>query len=85
MEQYWQVINLDKRQTLGHWGKLGECLFDGLPNTLVLLLEQDATNSSAIPPKKTWAGDWLEIILSTLVIITRVSQLECLPPRNRRS
>jgi hypothetical protein len=60
MGQYWQVINLDKRQTRGHWGKLGECLLDGSPNTLVPLLKQDATDhsrSSAIPPEKTWAAD----------------------------
>ena len=60
MGQYWQVINLDKCQTRGHWGKLGECLFDGSPNILVPLLKQDVTNhshSSAIPPEKTWAAD----------------------------
>ena len=57
MGQYWQVINLDKRQTQGHWGKLGECLFDGLPSTLIPLLRRDVTNSSAIPPEKTWAAD----------------------------
>lgn len=63
MGQYWQVINLDKRQTQGHWGKLGECLFDDSPNTLVPFLKQaidtapNATNSSEIPFEKTWAGD----------------------------
>lgn len=35
MGQYWQVINLDKRQTMGFWGKLGECLFDGSPGRLI--------------------------------------------------
>jgi len=35
MGQYWKVVNLDKRQTHGHWGKLGECLFDGTPSYLV--------------------------------------------------
>jgi len=66
MGQYWQVANLDKRQTpsKGHWGKLGECLFDGSPDVLVPLLKQPfdadphATNSdSALPPDQSWAGD----------------------------
>ncbi|KAJ7119851.1 hypothetical protein C8R44DRAFT_878237 [Mycena epipterygia] len=34
MGQDWQIINLDKRATHGHWGKLGECLFDGSPTLL---------------------------------------------------
>ena len=38
-------------------GTLGKAWRMSLPNTLVPLLEQDATNSSAIPPEKTWAGD----------------------------
>ena len=66
MGQYWQVLNLVKRQipSKGHWGKLGECLFNGSPDTLVPLLKQPfdadphATNSnSALPPEKSWAGD----------------------------
>ena len=66
MGQYWQVVNLDKRETpsVGHWGKLGECLFDSSPDVLVPLLKQPfdedphATNSdSALPPEQSWAGD----------------------------
>ncbi|KAJ7670592.1 hypothetical protein DFH06DRAFT_1178568 [Mycena polygramma] len=29
MGQYWMIVNLDKRQTYGRWGKLGEFFFDG--------------------------------------------------------
>ena len=59
-------MNLDKRQTpsQGHWGKLGECLFDGSPDTLIPLLKRafdvapHATNSdSALPLETSWAGD----------------------------
>jgi hypothetical protein len=60
MGQYWRVVNLDKHQTpsKGHWGELGECLFDSSPDMLVPLLKQPfdtdphATNSdSALPPE----------------------------------
>ncbi|KAJ7718385.1 hypothetical protein B0H14DRAFT_3011301 [Mycena olivaceomarginata] len=34
MGQYWKVINLDKDETYGGWGKLGECLFNGSPRCL---------------------------------------------------
>ncbi|KAJ7833630.1 hypothetical protein B0H14DRAFT_3871600 [Mycena olivaceomarginata] len=34
MGQIWRLINLDKREAYGHWGKLGECLFDTSPNCL---------------------------------------------------
>jgi hypothetical protein len=40
MGQYWQVINLDKRQTLGVWGKIGDCLFGTSAAYLVPLLKQ---------------------------------------------
>ncbi|KAJ7505848.1 hypothetical protein B0H11DRAFT_2186518 [Mycena galericulata] len=43
MGQYWKLLNLDRRQTYGSWGKLGECLFDGSPNCL---------DSSLRPPTK---------------------------------
>ncbi|KAJ7841760.1 hypothetical protein B0H13DRAFT_2286862 [Mycena leptocephala] len=29
MGQYWMIVNFDKRQTYGSWGKLGEWFFDG--------------------------------------------------------
>jgi hypothetical protein len=35
MGQYWQLINLDKRQTFGIWGKLGQYLFDSDPDRIV--------------------------------------------------
>ncbi len=35
MGQYWQLINLDKRQTFGNRGKLGEYLFTGWPKSIV--------------------------------------------------
>jgi hypothetical protein len=63
MGQYWKVVNLAKCQTASwdHWGKLGECLFDGSPDMLVPLLKQaapHATNSiSPLPPEKFWARD----------------------------
>jgi hypothetical protein len=62
MGQYWRVLNLNKRQTpsRGHWGKFGESLFDGSPDTLVPLLKQAfdvATNYSALPLQTSWAGD----------------------------
>ncbi|KAJ6488953.1 hypothetical protein C8R45DRAFT_1213555 [Mycena sanguinolenta] len=34
MGQYWKLINLDKRETYGFWGKLGEFFFDGSPGCL---------------------------------------------------
>ncbi|KAJ7505828.1 hypothetical protein B0H11DRAFT_1851065 [Mycena galericulata] len=34
MGQYWKLLNLDRRQTYGSWGKLGEWFFDGAPNCL---------------------------------------------------
>lgn len=65
MGQYWQVINLDKRQTLGDWYKLGECLFDTTPDVLVGLLEQpiaseaslDRHSHSSSLVEKFWIGD----------------------------
>ncbi|KAJ7776763.1 hypothetical protein DFH07DRAFT_876915 [Mycena maculata] len=42
MGQYWKLINLDKRQTYGDWGKLGECLFDGSPSCLKTSLRATA-------------------------------------------
>ncbi|KAK0476333.1 hypothetical protein IW261DRAFT_1490744 [Armillaria novae-zelandiae] len=28
MGQYWRLVNIDKREDLGHWGKLGEAFLD---------------------------------------------------------
>lgn len=33
MGQYWHFMNLDKRQTTGDMGKLGEFLFSGYPSS----------------------------------------------------
>ncbi|KAF7375684.1 hypothetical protein MSAN_00457700 [Mycena sanguinolenta] len=38
MGQGWQVVNVDRRETLGWWGKLGECLFDGSARSLNRIL-----------------------------------------------
>ena len=38
MGQYWKVIAPFRRETLGHWGKLGECLFMSEPKSLLYLL-----------------------------------------------
>jgi hypothetical protein len=35
MGQYWQLINLDKEETFGCWGKLNEYLFSNLPGKVV--------------------------------------------------
>ena len=35
MGQYWQLINLDKRQTFGIWGKFEQYLFDSDPDRIV--------------------------------------------------
>ncbi|KAF9464920.1 hypothetical protein BDZ94DRAFT_1255563 [Collybia nuda] len=65
MGQYWTIINIDKRQTLGHEGKLGEWFF-GSPNTLVDYLAVPplttvAPTHSVFVPSITgsWAGDRL--------------------------
>ncbi|KAJ7465052.1 hypothetical protein FB451DRAFT_1138366 [Mycena latifolia] len=31
MGQYWKLVNVDKRQTFGNWGKMGEWFFGGSP------------------------------------------------------
>ena len=61
MGQYWKVINLDKRQTLGHWGKLGEFLFSPSPSWLVELLARPMepldTSTRGVNCVGSWAGD----------------------------
>lgn len=39
MGQDWKAINIDKRQSMGCWGKLEECLFDASPDFLVYPLK----------------------------------------------
>ncbi|KAF7341919.1 hypothetical protein MSAN_02047800 [Mycena sanguinolenta] len=41
MGQYWQVINLDRRETYRGWGKLGEFLFTRLPHRVARSLMMD--------------------------------------------
>jgi hypothetical protein len=62
MGQYWKVINLDRDETMGVWGKLGECLFDTTPSMLILFLgvpTSPITSSSHSrgQPIGSWAGD----------------------------
>ncbi|PBK94369.1 hypothetical protein ARMGADRAFT_1011915 [Armillaria gallica] len=37
MGQSWKLVNIDKREDLGHWGKLGEFFNDDLSEVLALL------------------------------------------------
>ncbi|KAF8143458.1 hypothetical protein K438DRAFT_1783757 [Mycena galopus ATCC 62051] len=46
MGQYWQLINLDKRQTYGSWGKMAESFFTGLPK---LCLDQGLKIAPKLP------------------------------------
>ncbi|KAK0476353.1 hypothetical protein IW261DRAFT_1490819 [Armillaria novae-zelandiae] len=49
MGQYWQLVNIDKREHFGHMGKLGEAFLDkyGLADAIALLggLEVDEINT----------------------------------------
>ncbi|KAF9464921.1 hypothetical protein BDZ94DRAFT_452456 [Collybia nuda] len=63
MGQYWRVVNIDKHQQLGHWGKLGECLFDGSPNALIGYIAVPSTTSDSPPIRNIYggpslAGEW---------------------------
>jgi hypothetical protein len=73
------VVNLDKRQTpsKGHWGKLGEYLFDGSPDTLVPLLKQpfDADPHATNSDSARNLGP--EIVLFVLATTTKIFQIEC--------
>lgn len=60
MEQFWRVINIDKRQELGDWSKLGQGLFQGPASSLVNYL---AVPSSTTTPSHSWYpvlanGEW---------------------------
>lgn len=52
MIQYWQVLNLDKRETLGQepWGELGDIMSSGTPESLVSQLAE------------SWAGNRIVIV-----------------------
>ncbi|KAJ7152071.1 hypothetical protein C8R46DRAFT_962375 [Mycena filopes] len=52
MGQSWMLVNIDKRESEGSWGKLGEALFDGTPGRLGWSLE----GGYKLPP-------WDEMIL----------------------
>jgi hypothetical protein len=62
MGQYWQFVNIDKRQSTGHLGKMGELFFSGSPRQLIYLLAIPAVplkNASSDPTtKKDVAGGW---------------------------
>jgi hypothetical protein len=61
MGQYWQLINLDKRQTFGHWGKLLEFIHSSEPSTVVPYLTIPITALPASVENShligSWAGD----------------------------
>lgn len=64
MGQYWQLINIDKRQTFGHWGKFQEILWNQLHDTLIPYLAIPTTplDPSVIEGADligSWAGDRL--------------------------
>jgi hypothetical protein len=48
MGQFWMIVNLDKKQTMGRWFKLG-CLFGGEANEIEEWLVKESDTS--------WAGD----------------------------
>jgi hypothetical protein len=50
MGQYWQYVNLDKRQTYGNWGKLGELLFV-IPKSVAQALQRVSVRVLPLPPK----------------------------------
>jgi hypothetical protein len=56
MVQYWQVLNLDKRQTLGQesWGEMKDIMMSGTPEALVDQLRASKNGS--------WARDRIVII-----------------------
>jgi hypothetical protein len=56
MGQDFNFLNLDKKETLGGWGKFGEFFFDGysVAKLFGMLLNED--------PHKNWAGDRIIIV-----------------------
>ena len=56
MVQYWQVLNLDKRQTLGQesWGEMKDIMMSGTPEALVEQLRAGKSGS--------WARDRIVIV-----------------------
>ncbi|KAF8636835.1 hypothetical protein AX17_003227 [Amanita inopinata Kibby_2008] len=49
MVQYWQLINLDRRETLGQWGELSDIMSSPIPDAAFLYLAADTRRGS-------WAG-----------------------------
>jgi hypothetical protein len=39
MGQYWQCVNFDKKQTLGHQGKMGELFYENNKTLVKLLMD----------------------------------------------
>ncbi|GLB44798.1 hypothetical protein LshimejAT787_1801350 [Lyophyllum shimeji] len=64
MGQYWQLINLEKRRTLGHWGKIMEIVWNRPRDTLIPYLTIPATPLDPAAVKEVdligpWADDRL--------------------------
>ncbi|RDB26336.1 hypothetical protein Hypma_006270, partial [Hypsizygus marmoreus] len=57
MGQYFQLINLDKRQTFGHWGKLQE-LFGYRPLSVIPYLVVPASAVPTSVPNADLIGSW---------------------------
>jgi hypothetical protein len=61
MGQYWKLINLDKHQTFGHWGKLGEFIPSSRPSQLVpyltIPLSELPDTVENVHLVGSWAGD----------------------------
>ena len=65
MDQHWEFVNIDKRQTTGHLGKMGELFFSKSPRELFYFFATPTVplkNASSDPTTKkevagAWAGD----------------------------
>ncbi|KDQ11609.1 hypothetical protein BOTBODRAFT_189786 [Botryobasidium botryosum FD-172 SS1] len=75
MGQYWQVINLDKRQTLGFWGKLAEFIWASEPHTLawrLIPVDFSPIIASSIARRKTPSGLTIAQLLGSLHLPTEI-------------
>ncbi|KDQ11616.1 hypothetical protein BOTBODRAFT_177223 [Botryobasidium botryosum FD-172 SS1] len=69
MSQNWQVINLDKRQTLGLWGEIGEFIRGGKPYELssrFIPVDYASIIISSIPRRKTPSALTIAQLLGSL-------------------
>lgn len=97
MGQYWQIINIDKRQTMGHWGKLGECLFDTSPDALIhplrklmpaeheeeIKLQKENSGRRNYTSKIDSAGAWIGDRIICIGDYHVDSELPKIPPHDR--